>query len=351
MAAPKIIVVGGGLAGLAAVIKIAEMAARSTSFDRPVKRSHSVCAQGGINAAKNLKAKRFYLQAFRRHHLRWRFPRQPAARQGHVRGCSRHHRSPRPHGVPFNRTPKAFSTSAASEARSITAPLCRSHHRSATSLRARRASSPLRVRGQSKKVRALGVPLRRARRNPHLPRHLRDGFTHHGSPHLPCRRHHHRHRRLRRHLRQSTNSVVCTGSAQSALYQQAATTPTANSFRCIPPASRRRQLRLMSESARGEGGRVWVPRTAGDKRDPKSIPKKNAGTSRRVVSEIRQPRPARCGHARDFKVVFEEKLGIDGQPMVYLDLTHIDAKTLDRKLEGILEIYEKLSATIRASRP
>jgi succinate dehydrogenase / fumarate reductase flavoprotein subunit len=42
-----------------------------------------------------------------------------------------------------------------------------------------------------------------------------------------------------------------------------------------------------------------------------------------------------------FKVVFEDNLGIDGKPMVYLDLTHIDAKTLDRKLEGILEIYEK----------
>ena len=27
--------------------------------------------------------------------------------------------------------------------------------------------------------------------------------------------------------------------------------------------------------------------------------------------------------------------------MVYLDLTHIDRKILDRKLEGILEIYEK----------
>jgi len=27
--------------------------------------------------------------------------------------------------------------------------------------------------------------------------------------------------------------------------------------------------------------------------------------------------------------------------MVYLDVTHIDRKTLDRKLEGILEIYEK----------
>ena len=34
-------------------------------------------------------------------------------------------------------------------------------------------------------------------------------------------------------------------------------------------------------------------------------------------------------------------LGIDGQPMVYLDLTHIDRATLDRKLGGILEIYEK----------
>src|SRR6266480_2299165 len=53
---PKIIVVGGGLAGLAAVIKIAEMGGHVDLFSIvPVKRSHSVCAQGGINAAKNLK--------------------------------------------------------------------------------------------------------------------------------------------------------------------------------------------------------------------------------------------------------------------------------------------------------
>src|ERR1700723_2788358 len=56
MATPKIMVVGGGLAGLAAVIKIAEMGATVDLFSIvPVKRSHSVCAQGGINAAKNLK--------------------------------------------------------------------------------------------------------------------------------------------------------------------------------------------------------------------------------------------------------------------------------------------------------
>jgi succinate dehydrogenase / fumarate reductase flavoprotein subunit len=41
------------------------------------------------------------------------------------------------------------------------------------------------------------------------------------------------------------------------------------------------------------------------------------------------------------KVVFENGLGIDGQPMVYLDLSHIDRATLDRKLGGILDIYEK----------
>src|SRR5258708_5504423 len=54
--APKIVVVGGGLAGLAAVIKIAEAGGHVDLFSIvPVKRSHSVCAQGGINAAKNLK--------------------------------------------------------------------------------------------------------------------------------------------------------------------------------------------------------------------------------------------------------------------------------------------------------
>jgi len=40
-------------------------------------------------------------------------------------------------------------------------------------------------------------------------------------------------------------------------------------------------------------------------------------------------------------VVYELGLGLEGQPMVYLDLTHIDRATLDHKLGGILEIYEK----------
>src|SRR5258707_6312639 len=56
MPAPRLIVVGGALAGRAAEIRIAEACGNAAGFSIvPVKRSHSACAQGGINAAKNLK--------------------------------------------------------------------------------------------------------------------------------------------------------------------------------------------------------------------------------------------------------------------------------------------------------
>src|ERR1700726_974304 len=56
MRQPKIIIVGGGLAGLMATIRVAEFGVPVDLFSIvPVKRSHSVCAQGGINAAKNQK--------------------------------------------------------------------------------------------------------------------------------------------------------------------------------------------------------------------------------------------------------------------------------------------------------
>ena len=102
------------------------------------------------------------------------------------------------------------------------------------------------------------------------------------------------------------------------------------------------KLRLMSESARGEGGRVWVPKNSGDKREPKSIPQ----SERWYFLEEWYPKygnlvPRDMATRAIFKVVYEYNLGIDGEPMVYLDLTHIDRTMLDRKLEGILEIYEK----------
>src|SRR6185503_16664309 len=52
----RVIVVGGGLAGLMAVIKLCEAKVPVDLLSLvPVKRSHSVCAQGGINASVNTK--------------------------------------------------------------------------------------------------------------------------------------------------------------------------------------------------------------------------------------------------------------------------------------------------------
>jgi succinate dehydrogenase / fumarate reductase flavoprotein subunit len=141
----------------------------------------------------------------------------------------------------------------------------------------------------------------------------------------------------------STNSVVCTGSAQSALYQQGAYYANGEFIQVHPTAiPGEDKLRLMSESARGEGGRVWVPKDKNDKRAPKSIPE----GERWYFLEEWYPKygnlvPRDVATRAIFKVVYEHGMGIDGQPMVYLDLTHIDRATLDRKLEGILEIYEK----------
>ena len=56
MAEQRFTVVGGGLAGLMAVIKLCEAGHKVDLLSIvPVKRSHSVCAQGGINGAVNTK--------------------------------------------------------------------------------------------------------------------------------------------------------------------------------------------------------------------------------------------------------------------------------------------------------
>src|SRR5260370_8537363 len=54
--ARRVAVVGGGLAGLMTVVKLCDAGVPVDVFSLvPVKRSHSVCAQGGINASVNTK--------------------------------------------------------------------------------------------------------------------------------------------------------------------------------------------------------------------------------------------------------------------------------------------------------
>jgi succinate dehydrogenase / fumarate reductase flavoprotein subunit len=139
-------------------------------------------------------------------------------------------------------------------------------------------------------------------------------------------------------------SMVCNGSAVSRAYRAGAwygngefiqVHPTA-----IPGADK---LRLMSESARGEGGRVWVPRKPQDPRDPREIPE----AERCYFLEERYPKygnlvPRDIATREIFDVCTTDGLSVEKDRLcVYLDLTHIPRETLDRKLGGILEIYEK----------
>src|SRR6516164_7140432 len=141
----------------------------------------------------------------------------------------------------------------------------------------------------------------------------------------------------------STNSVVCTGSAQSALFQQGVDYANGEFIQVHPTAiPGEDKLRLMSESARGEGGRVWVPRNPRDTRPAKEIPE----SDRFYFLEEWYPKygnlvPRDIATRAIHRVVYQEKLGLDGQAAVYLDVSHIPRETLNRKLEGILEIYEK----------
>jgi succinate dehydrogenase / fumarate reductase flavoprotein subunit len=142
----------------------------------------------------------------------------------------------------------------------------------------------------------------------------------------------------------STNSVVCTGSAQAALFLQGVDYANGEFIQVHPTAiPGEDKCRLMSESARGEGGRVWVPKKQGDTRRAREIPE----GERFYFLEEWYPKygnlvPRDIATRAIHRAVYELKMGLAGQqPAVYLDVTHIPRDTLDRKLEGILEIYEK----------
>src|SRR5690606_18226088 len=129
----------------------------------------------------------------------------------------------------------------------------------------------------------------------------------------------------------STNSVINTGSAASAVYQQGAYYANGEFIQIHPTAiPGDDKLRLMSESARGEGGRIW---TYKDGKPWYFLEEKYPAYGNLVPRDI--------ATREIFHVVVDLKLGINGENMVYLDVSHLDKKQLDVKLGGILEIYEK----------
>jgi len=346
MAAPRIIVVGGGLAGLAAVIKIAEAGGHVDLFSIvPVKRSHSVCAQGGINAAKNLKGegdttdKHFDDTIYGGDFLANQTPvkNMCEAAPGIIDLLDRM-------GVPFNRTPEGLldfrrfggtlyhrtAFAGATTGQQLLYALDEQVRRYEADGHVHKfegwefLSSIIDSKGVCRGITALDLRTMELRAFPAEAVILATGG-------------------IGAIFGKSTNSVVCTGSAQSAVFQQGAFYANGEFIQVHPTSiPGEDKLRLMSESARGEGGRVWVPRTQGDKRPIKQIPE----SERFYFLEEWYPKygnlvPRDVATRAIHKIVYEHGLGIDGQPMVYLDLTHIDRESLDRKLGGILEIYEK----------
>lgn len=129
----------------------------------------------------------------------------------------------------------------------------------------------------------------------------------------------------------STNSTINTGYAAAKLYTQGARYANGEFIQihptAIPGADKNR---LMSESARGEGGRVW---TYKDGKPWYFLEEKYPAYGNLVPRDI--------ATREIYDVIYNQHLGVNGENVVYLDVSHIDPAVLDNKLGGILEIYEK----------
>ncbi len=143
----------------------------------------------------------------------------------------------------------------------------------------------------------------------------------------------------------STNSTNSTGAAASRVYQQGAKFINGEFIQFHPtgmPGDDKN--RLMTEAARGEGGRVWVPKDPNDKRDPMEIPE----SDRFYFLEEWYPAygntvPRDVAARSIWKVVKHMGMGIRGEDRVYLDLTHLPRDFVERRLGAILDIYQTFS--------
>ena len=334
MSKGKLVIVGGGLAGLMATIKAAEAGMNVDLLSIvPVKRSHSVCAQGGINGAVNTKGEgdspweHFDDTVYGGDFLANQPPVKAMcdAAPGIIHLMDRM-------GVMFNRTPEGlldFRRFGGTQ-----------HHRTAFAGATTGQQLLYALDEQVRRHEVAGLVTKyegweflsaildddgvcRGVVGENLTTSEIRSFEADavimatGGPGII--------------FGKSTNSVINTGSAAGALYQQGAIYSNGEFIQIHPTAiPGDDKLRLMSESARGEGGRVW---TYKDGKPWYFLEEKYPAYGNLVPRDI--------ATREIFDVCVSQKLGINGENMVYLDLSHKDSKELDIKLGGIIEIYEK----------
>ncbi|MCT4776720.1 MULTISPECIES: succinate dehydrogenase flavoprotein subunit [Exiguobacterium] len=334
MANQSLIVIGGGLAGLMATIKSAEMGVPVKLFSLvPVKRSHSVCAQGGINGAVNTKGEgdspwqHFDDTVYGGDFL----ANQPPVQKMAEAAPKIIHMFDRM-GVMFNRTPEGLL-----DFRRFGGTL---HHRTAYAGATTGQQLLYALDEQVRRYEAQGLVEKyegweflraiideagvcrgavcQDLRSMEIKAFPSDAvILATGGPGVI--------------FGKSTNSVINTGQAAGAVYRQGAVYANGEFIQIHPTAiPGDDKLRLMSESARGEGGRVW---TYKDGKPWYFLEEKYPAYGNLVPRDI--------ATREIFDVCVNQKLGVNGENMVYLDLSHKDSKELDIKLGGILEIYEK----------
>ena len=344
----RIIVVGGGLAGLMTVIKLAEAGKKVDIFSFvPVKRSHSVCAQGGINGAVNTKGEGDHPEIHFVDTIKGGdyLAHQPLAKGMCYTAPAIIYLMDRM-GVPFNRTAEGqldfrrfggtlhnrTAFAGATTGQQLLYALDEQVRRYEAEGLVRKfefwefLSFVKDEQGVCRGIMAMDL------RSPNMEIKAFRGeavalCT--GGPGMVYGR--------------STNSMVNTGGAAAMAYMQGVKYANGEFIQIHPTAIPGfDKLRLISESIRGEGGRVWVPRDKNEKRQPTAIPAKE----RWYFLEERYPRygnlvPRDVASREIFQIVYDEGLGVNGLNQVYLDVTHIPNETLDRKVGGVLEIYEK----------
>lgn len=333
-AKPRLVVVGGGLAGLMTTIRAAEEGFEIDLISLvPVKRSHSVCAQGGINAAVNTKGEgdspwqHFDDTVYGGDFL----ANQPPVKAMCEKGPEIIFLFDRM-GVPFNRTPEGlidFRRFGGTK-----------HHRTAF---AGATTGQQLLYALDEQVRRLEVAgsVHKYEGWDFLSGILDDNGTCRGviAQNLSTME-------IRPFpadavvlasggigmiFGKSTNSVINTGAPQSITWQQGARYANPEMIQVHPTAiPGHDKLRLMSESIRGEGGRVWVYKDG----KPWYFLEEWYPSYGNLV-------PRDIATRAIFKVCVEMGLGIDGKNMVYLDVSHLPKDFLDRRLGGVLEIYEK----------
>ena len=328
----KIIIVGGGLSGLMAAIKVCELGGEVDLFSYcPVKRSHSLCAQGGINACMDSKGEHDSVyEHFDDTVYGGDFLADQVAVKGMVEAAPKLIKMFDRMGVPFTRTPEG-NLDLRNFGGQKNKRTCFAGSTTGQQLLYALDEQVRRweVKGGVKKYefwefiriiknkdgicRGIVAQNMNSMEIKAFPADVVILAT--GGPGQVFGR--------------CTASTICNGSAVSAVYQQGAHIGNPEFIQIHPtaiPGSDKN--RLMSEACRGEGGRVWVYKDG----KPWYFLEDMYPAYGNLV-------PRDVASRAIFKVCVHMGLGIDGENRVYLDLSHIDPHYLERKLGGILEIY------------